>query len=176
MIKTDNYTQNIKRIIEGGLVETRKRQIQIENNKLFTYWNVGKEIVKAYNEDKIRYGNSYVKELSKELTRFYGKGYNYYNLTRMKKFYSLFPNVASLTQHFITWTHITVILPIKNENKRNYYINLVNENSLSVSQLKQQIKNNAYERLDESIKENITLEEKTSTFDLIKDPLFVRYR
>ena len=40
----------------------------------------------------------------------------------------------------------------KNENKRNYYINLVNDNNLSVKELRTQIKNNAYERLDDKIK------------------------
>ena len=173
MIKIDNYTENIKRIIEDGIVETRKRQIQIENSKLFTYWNVGREIVKAEMEDKIKYGNSYIKELSKELTNLHGKGYDYSNLRRMKQLFLTFPNCGSLSHNFITWTHLRHIIPIKNENKRNYYINLVNENGLSVSELKEQIKNNAYERLDDSIKENITLEEKNSTFDLIKDPLLL---
>jgi len=59
----------------------------MRNNYL--YWNIGKEIVKAQNEDKIKYGNSYIKELSIELTKLYGKGYDYTNLRKMKQFYLL---------------------------------------------------------------------------------------
>ena len=69
MIETNNYTENIKKIIENNIVYERTRQIQINNNRLNTYWNIGREIVKAQKEDKIKYGNSYVKELSKELTQ-----------------------------------------------------------------------------------------------------------
>ena len=173
IILVTDYTENIKRIIETGIIDERKRQIQINNSKLYTYWNVGREIVKAQKEDKIKYGNSYVKMLSLELTKLYGPGYDYTNLSRMKKLYLYFPNVGTLTQHFVTWSHLYVILPINDENKRNYYINLVNDNKLSVRQLKEQIKNNAYERLDDEVKDNIVLNKRTSSLDLIKDPLLL---
>lgn len=38
-------------------------------------------------------------------------------------------------------------MPIKDENKRNYYINLCIQNSLSVRELKKEIKSGSYERL-----------------------------
>ncbi|MCI9110513.1 MAG: DUF1016 domain-containing protein [Bacilli bacterium] len=171
----NNYVENIKTLIENNIVEIKKRNIQIENSKLFTYWSVGKEIVKAESENKIKYGNSFVKELSLELTKLYGKGCDYSNLQRMKKMYLYFPKVGTVCQSFVTWSHIRYILPIKDEHKRNYYINLVNDNMLSVRQLKMEIKNNAYERIDDSVKEKITLnnEEKISVTELIKDPLLI---
>ena len=178
MVKTEEnvYTKNIKTLIENNIVGNKIRNIQKENDKLVTYWNIGKEIVKAQNEDKIKYGNSYIKELSVELTKLYVKGYDYSNLQRMKKMYMYFPNIGPLAQHFITWTHIVCILPIKNENKRNYYINLVNKNNLSKRQLKEEIKNNAYERLDDKSKDNIVIISKNETMnimDFIKDPLLL---
>ena len=136
----NKYTENIKGIIEKGLVDIKVKEIEIDRTKLYTYWNVGKEIVKANKEDKIKYGNSYIKNLSIELTRLYGKGYDYTNLRRMKQLYLTFPNCGSLTRNFITWTHLVNILPIKEENKRNYYINLVNDNHLSVRELREEIK------------------------------------
>ena len=100
--KENVYTKNIKILIENNIVGNKVRNIQKENDKLVTYWNIGKEIVTAQNEDKIKYGNSFIKELSVELTRLYGNGYNYTALTRMKQFYLLFPNVATMWQHFVT--------------------------------------------------------------------------
>lgn len=41
------------------------------------------------------------------------------------------------------------IIPIKDKSKRNYYINLVDKNYLSKRQLEQEIKTDAYERLDD---------------------------
>lgn len=176
MIETDKYITNIKKLIENNIVETKKRNIQIENDKLFTYFNIGKEIVKAQNENKIKYGNSFIKEMSKELTKLYGKGYDYSNLRRMKQLFLVLPNCGSLSHNFITWTHLRYILPIKDENKRNYYINLVNENKLSVRQLKEEIKNNAFERLNDNVKKNIKLNKDDTVIpviDFIKDPLLI---
>ena len=173
MIGTNKYVTNIKKLIENNIVETKKRNIQIENDKLFTYWNIGREIVKAQNENKIKYGNSFIKEMSWELTKLYGKGYEYSSLRRMKNFYLYFPNWAPLRPNFITWTHMKNILPIKDENKRNYYINLVNENKLSVRQLREEIKNNAFERLDNKVKESIKLNKNYDSVELIKDPLLL---
>ena len=53
MIEINNYTENIKKIIENNIVYERKRQIQINNNRLNTYWNIGREIVKAQNKIKL---------------------------------------------------------------------------------------------------------------------------
>ena len=39
-------------------------------------------------------------------------------------------------------------MPIKDENKRNYYINLCLENNLSKRELEKEIKTNSYERLE----------------------------
>lgn len=48
----------------------------------------------------------------------------------------------------MNWTIIRTILPIKEENKRNYYINLCIKNNLSKRELIKEIKHNSYERLE----------------------------
>lgn len=50
-------------------------------------------------------------------------------------------------RHQISWTHYKRLLPIKDENKRNYYINLCIKNHLSERELGREIKSNSYERL-----------------------------
>ena len=47
----------------------------------------------------------------------------------------------------LSWTLIAILLPIKDENKRNYYINLCIKNNLSKRELIREIKTNSYERL-----------------------------
>ncbi len=48
----------------------------------------------------------------------------------------------------LNWTIIRTILPIKDENKRNYYINLCIKNNLSKRELIKEIKSNSFERLE----------------------------
>lgn len=46
-IKENNYTKNIKTIIENNIINNKIRNIEKENDKIITNWNIGKEIVKA---------------------------------------------------------------------------------------------------------------------------------
>ena len=59
--------------------------------------------------------------------------------------------------HILTWTNIRLLLPIKNVNKRNYYINMCIKRNLSKRELEKEIKNNVFERLSLADKENIKL-------------------
>ena len=112
------------------------------------YWNVGRLIVEAQGgKEKAKYGNELIKTWAEKLTEEYGKGYNYTNLSRFRQFYLAFPIVAPLGQQ-LSWTIIRTILPIKDENKRNYYINLCIANNLSKRELEKEIKSNSYERLE----------------------------
>jgi len=143
MLEKDKYFNEIKRLVEGNIVEVKYHNYAMEQERLNTYFNVGKVINEAYLENKVKYGNSFLKNMSNELTRLYGKGYDYTNLVRMSQLYNTFRNVGTLSQLFknLTWSHLYVVLPIKNESKRNYYINLVNQNGLSVRELRKEIKN-----------------------------------
>lgn len=78
--------------------------------------------------------------------------------------------------HKLTWTHYRCILSIKEESKRNYYINLAIQNTLTVRELKNEIKNNSYERLTNTEKENIKLIDESyepNILDMIKDPIII---
>lgn len=76
----------------------------------------------------------------------------------------------------LSWTHIVKLLPIKDENKRNYYINLCIEKNLSKRKLAEEIKSNSYERLVNK-PENIELimpKKEYSIFDDIKNPIIIK--
>jgi len=95
----------------------------------------------------------------------------------MRQFYLNFPIVQSLIGQ-LTWTHFLQILPIKNINERNYYINQVIINSLSVRELKNEIKNKSFDRLSYADKENIKLIDTNNYSltikDMIKDPILLK--
>jgi len=143
----DKYLNNIKTLIEDNIVEIKKQQISVNNHTLITYFNIGKLLVSAQGGKKrAKYGNKLIKEYSVILTNKYGKGYDYTNLNRMRDLYLCFEKVGTVCQ-LLSWSHYRYILPIRNESKRNYYINLSIENRLSVRELIKEIKNNSYERL-----------------------------
>ncbi len=94
----------------------------------------------------------------------------------MRLLYIAFPIVGSLSQQ-LTWTHYRYILPIKNANERNYYINQVILNNLSVRDLRCEIKNKSFDRLSYKDKTNIeiiTESDKLTIEDMLKDPIILK--
>ena len=100
------------------------------------------------------------------------------SLRRFRTFYNNFSIWGSVSPK-LTWTHYRYILSIKNENARNYYINLVILNNLSVRELQREIKNKSFDRLSYADKEHIEIISDTnntalSIKDMIKDPIILK--
>ncbi|MBQ9024060.1 MAG: DUF1016 family protein [Bacilli bacterium] len=170
----DENLKRIKELIESNIVFQRKSNIIKERNRLETYYNIGREIVEAIGI-RSEYGKSLLKEYSKELTTLYGKGYNYTNLKNMRQLYLTFKKSRTMCD-LLSWSHYRYILPIKEESKRNYYINLCIQNRLTVRKLIEEIKSKSYERLISPNKNNIKLLKESyepKIIDMIKDPIII---
>ncbi len=143
-----NYYDEVNSYVKKVEIGKAIRETNANMELVECYWNVGRLIVEAQGgKEKAKYGNELIKTWAEKLTEEYGKGYNYTNLSRFRQFYLDFPIVAPLGQQ-LSWTIIRTILPIKDENKRNYYINLCIANNLSKRELEKEIKSNSYERLE----------------------------
>ena len=174
-----NYFKNIEELIVENEARKRATVLKDNTNTLLTYWNIGKLIVEAQGgEKRAKYGNNLIKEWGEKLSEKYGKNYGKSNLNKMRKFYITFPIVDALRPQ-LTWTHYRTLLIIKNENERNYYINLVILNNLSSRELEKEIKNKAFDRLSYADKEHIEVINDTnntslSIKDMIKDPIILK--
>ena len=170
----ESYYNEIEHLIKKNEISKRARRLEENNDTVTTYWQVGKLIVEAQGEEKhAKYGNELIKKWSAKLTEQYGKGYNYTNLSRFRQFYLTFPILAAARQQ-LSWTHYKRLLPIKDENKRNYYINLCIQNKLSERELAREIKSNSYERLiDKPEKIDIVTYPKYSITTNMKNPIII---
>ncbi len=90
----------------------------------------------------------------------------------MKKYYLLVTKLATLSQH-LTYGHYVELLKFEDINEINYYIKLVEEQNLSIRELRTKIKNNEYERLDENTKLKLANKEDTEIVDLVKNPIII---
>lgn len=141
-----NYYNEIENYIKKNEVSKKARIFEENRSTLENYWNIGRLLVEAQGGEKhAKYGNGLIKEWSIKYTEKYGRGYDATNLSRFRQFYLYFPILGPLGQ--ISWTNIRILLPIKDENKRNYYINLCLKRNLSKRELIKEIKDNSYERL-----------------------------
>ena len=173
-----NYYEQVENLIKNNEVNKKVRALQDNSETLLTYWNVGKLIVEAQGGKKrAKYGDSLIKEWGNKLSEKYGKKYDTSYLSKMRLFYLTFPILESLIPK-LSWTHYMLILPIKNENERNYYINRVILDNLSVRDLRREIKNKSFDRLSYADKENIEIISdmnlSLSIEDMIKDPIILK--
>ena len=74
----------------------------------------------------------------------------------------------------LSYTHYKLLLPIKEDKKIDYYIDIAIKQNLSVSQLKERIKNKEYERLPEDTKNKLITIDDSSIKDFIKNPILIK--
>ena len=173
-----NYLKNIEELIIENEATKKANDLRDNSNILNTYWQIGKLIFEAQGGLKrAKYGDGLIKEWGNKLSLKYGKNYDGPSLRRARMFYLQFPICGSLS-HKLTWTHYRYILPIKNPNERNYYINQIILNNLSVRELQNEIKSKSFDRLSYADKNNIEVitdinETNLSIMDMIKDPIIL---
>ena len=163
-----NYYEEIKTELINNEITKKVKNYSINRSDLTTYYNVGKLLAEAGKH----YGEGIIKEYSEKLTADLNKKYSYRSLNYMMKFYEL-QKMQSVTAN-LSWGHWIELLSIKNINEMKYYINQAEKLFLTTRELRQKIKNNEYERLDESTKEKLKEKEELKLPDLVKDPIQIR--
>ena len=172
-----DYKKELIKLVEKAEVNKGYHDYFKNKDLVNNYFEIGKLLIEAQGgEEHDTYGNKLIKTWSVELTEKFGKGYDASNLRRFRQFYSEFKMCGTVC-HTLTWSNIRILLPIKNENKRNYYINMCIKKNLSARELKKEIKNNEFERLSLADKENIKLisdkNEVLTIKDTLKDPVLI---
>ena len=121
-----------------------------------------------------------LKELSKQMTQDFGKGFTVANLKNMRQFYLTFPNGYALRSE-LSWTHYRLLMRVENENAREFYMQEAVKFQWSTRQLERQINSFFYERLlssknKEQVAEEIqTLEPAKKPEDVIRDPYVLEF-
>ena len=164
-----NYYNEIKTELINNEITRRVKEYSKNRSDLNTYYNVGKLLSEAGKH----YGEGIIKEYSKRLTNELGKGYSISNLKNMRNFYVFFSKSQTMSGQ-LTWSHYIELLKLVDKEKINYYIKIIEEENLSVRELRQRIKNNEYERLDEETKKKLKTKEQLKVSDLVKNPLQIR--
>ena len=166
-----NYYNEIKNELINNEITKKVKDYSKNKSDLTTYYNVGKLLSEAGKQ----YGEKIINEYSKRLTSELGVSYTKRTLFRIRQFYLLFHNqkVSTLSTQ-LTWSHYSELLSLDNIDEINYYIMITEQQSLSVRELRERIKNKEYERLDDKTKEKLISSKETSVVDFIKNPIAIK--
>jgi len=169
--------EQIKEVIITSRIKVFK---QVNNELLFTYWEIGKIIVTQEKGNDIdeQTARSLILDLSKRLTTMLGKGFSRSNLFNMRRFYMFYADVQTVSGH-LSWSHYCELLSLEEADKRSFYEQETINSSWSVRELQRQIDTSLYERLllsdgKANKKTVLKLSRKgqilESASDVIKDP------
>src|SRR5713226_9013310 len=195
MTKMTTIPENYNNI-RAGIVELLKtaRSATARNvNSIMTavYWEIGRRIVETEQAGAIRasYGDELIKQLAKDLSAQFGRGFGVVNLSQMRRFFLAWPtkgifqtpsekfpvpmvindvggnsaNIPVSAKQFpLPWSAYVRLLSIKNPEARTFYETEALRLGWSVRQLDRQIASQFYERLALS-QSKATMLEKAQT-------------
>lgn len=171
-----SYIQDIKQLLGNA---RQKAYSAINRSMVEAYWSIGKRIVEEeqLGEKRAAYGEGLLKELSKELTAEFGKGFAYANVYNMRQFYLSYQSndeIFYALRRNLTWTHHRLIMRVESTLARSYYLKECAEQNWSSRTLERNINTFYYQRIIATNKEVFVLDsENNNTINpqaFIKDP------
>lgn len=153
-----------------ALLEASRRAAVRNVNALITatYWAIGRRIVESEQagQGRASYGDTLIKRLGVDLSRQFGRGFGWRNLTQMRLFYQAWPDggilqtlsaesskpaaasLSTLAKSFpLPWSAYVRLLSVKRPEARAFYETEALRNGWSVRQLDRQINSQFYERI-----------------------------
>ena len=196
---TSTNNNNILYISIKSLLEKARTQVarSINTTMVMTYYEIGRTIVEHEQKGQYRadYAKKVMEQLSKQLTKDFGKGYSTSNLEYIRRFYSVYSNrisqpligksrkpvktaVSTIPQSVIgefkapfilSWTHYIQLLKIQNDDERSFYEIEAAKGSWSVRELQRQFNSSLYERLALS-RDKKAIKELASKGQIVETP------
>src|SRR3990167_7947686 len=177
-------------------IESAKKTFQrtVDTEMVKAYWLIGHDIFKEEQRGKVRaeYGGYLLKELSKRLTRVYGKGFILSTLKDMRQFYLTYSkkpighavrgqSKGKLFNPNLGWIHYRALMRVDRSEARRFYEIEVEKNHWSGRELERQINSLLYDRLAKSKDKKGLLrlackgQEINKPEDAIKEPLVLEF-
>ena len=179
---SNNYINEIKKILKNA---RQKAYTAVNSAMVEAYWEIGRRIVEEEQSGRERaeYGKEIIKNLSKELTEEFGKGYSYRTLREIRQFYLMFSDFEKwrTVSAKLTWSHFQKVLRVSNEKARIFYLTEAAENMWSVRTLDRNISTLYYDRIVASIDKKTVEDEmkdktkKLQAEDFIKNPVVLEF-
>ena len=153
---------------------------EVNREQLLAYWNIGRVIIEyeQNNNERAEYGKQTLRQLSRILSKEFGKGFSRSNLQNMRSFFLSYPNSQTLSGK-LSWSHYCELLIISDPDRRSFYEKECERSGWSVREMKRQIATSLFERLllsdgkanKEKVYELATKgQELADPEDIVKDP------
>lgn len=184
--KTDDILADMQEIIETA----QKKAYHAVNTLIVQRnWLIGYRIAVEELGDTNRadYGMQVIKNLSKELTKRYGKGFDKGTLYRCYRFYKAFPEIVATvwqqSETVLSWSHYRILIQVEDQTARDWYAAEAAKQTWSVRTLQRNVSSQYYYRLLQTQKKELVeseMKELTSSYqndklEFIKNPVVAEF-
>lgn len=174
MSKSLSNTKFYSQVVD--LLESARQQVvqTVNQTMVITYFEIGRMLVEEEQNgnERAEYGKKVVKELSKGLTKDFGKGFSERNIEQMRQFYIAYSIPQTVSAIFeegkpqtlsavlekgksetvsrkfnLSWSHYQKLMRIDDENERKFYEIEAHKNNWSVREFQRQFDSALYTRL-----------------------------
>ena len=172
------------------IIDSARQRVAVTANAELTmmYWHIGERINReVLGNQRAEYGKRIVSAVSTHLQALYGsKGFEPRTIRRMMQFASLFPDIEIVTPLVtqLSWSHFLIVMPIKDELQREFYLTMAASERWSKRTLQAKIDGMLFERTaiatkpDELIKKELSElrdDNKMSPDLVFKSPYFLDF-
>ena len=187
MLQNQNHQQLMADLKE--LVDKTRSQVaaQVNSAMVVLYWEIGKRINEDVLDNKrAEYGKEVIVQISQQLTLEFGNSFSEKNIRKMMQFASVFSdfNIVASAMRQLSWTHFLLLIPISQDTKRNFYLEVCKIENWSVRVLREKINSLLFERTAISKKPEEIIDKELKKWsennilnpDLVfKDPYFLDF-
>lgn len=150
------------------LIEQSRGQLAAAVNSALTmlYWHIGHRIrTEVLGSERATYGEQIVSALSRQLEADYGRGFSAKNLRHMLRFAEAIPSeeIVSALRRQLSWTHIKTLIYIDDPLKRDFYLQMCQQEGWSTRTLQERLDSQLFERTTLSRQPERLLEQELAT-------------
>lgn len=171
------------------IIDSTRQRVAVGVNAELTmmYWHIGERINRdMLGNERAMYGKQIVAQVAKQLQEIYGNGFEERTVRRMMRFAQIFPDIQILSPLVskLSWSHFLIVMPLKDELQREFYLTMAASERWSKRTLQDKIDGMLYERTtiaqkpDEVIKAELASlrDDNTLSPDLVfKSPYFLEF-
>jgi predicted nuclease of restriction endonuclease-like (RecB) superfamily len=133
------------------LIESSRAQLAVTVNSalMLLYWHIGQRIQhEVLQGERAAYGEQIVSTLARQLEADYGRGFSGKNLRHMLRFAEAFPQaeIVSALRRQLSWTHIKTLIYIDDPLKRDFYLQMCQQERWSTRTLQERLDSLLFER------------------------------
>ena len=182
---TQSLIKDLRQIIEqarGHVAATANYELTM------MYWHIGERINhEVLGNQRAEYGKQIVASVSRQLQAEFGKkGFEERTIRRMMQFAQMFPDIQIVSPLVskLSWSHFLIVMPLKDELQREFYLTMAASERWSKRTLQAKIDGMLFERTaisgkpDEFIKKELSTlrDDNVMSPDLVfKSPYFLEF-